>query len=67
MLDSGDFPWRVVLALSIAALRFSVDFDWWNGVEGLGARLDELCVRSREPDAWTIRVYTWDTKISGAK
>jgi hypothetical protein len=25
MLDSGDFPWHVVLALSNAALRFSVD------------------------------------------
>jgi hypothetical protein len=25
MLDSGAFPWRVVLALSNAALRFSVD------------------------------------------
>ena len=21
-----------MLALSIAALRFSIDFDWWNGV-----------------------------------
>jgi hypothetical protein len=58
MLDSGAFPWRVVLALSIAALRFSVDFDWWNGVEGLGAWLDELCVRSHEPDAWIIRDYS---------
>ena len=56
-----------MLALLNAALRFSVDFDWWNGVEGLGARLDELCVWSHEPDAWTIGVYTWDTKISGAK
>ena len=67
MLDSRDFPWCIVLALSIATLRFNVDFDWWNGVEGLGARLDELCVRSREPDAWRIRVYTWDTNIKGAK
>jgi hypothetical protein len=67
MLDSGDFPWHVVLALLIAALSFSVDFDWWNGVEGLGARLDELCVQSSEPDAWTIGVYTWDTRISDAK
>ena len=67
MLDSGDFPWRVVLALSNVALRFSVDFDWWNGVEGLGTWLDELCVRSCEPDAWTIRVYTRDTKINDAK
>ena len=67
MLDSGAFPWHIVLALSISALIFSVDFDWWNGVEGLGARLDELCVRSRDADAWTIRVYTWDTNISGAK
>ena len=25
MLDSGTFPWRVVLALSNVALRFSVD------------------------------------------
>jgi hypothetical protein len=49
MLDSGAFPWCVVLALSIVALRFSIYFDWWNGVEGLGARLDELGVRSREP------------------
>jgi hypothetical protein len=31
MLDSGDFPWRVVLALSNAALRFSID--WSGGVE----------------------------------
>ena len=56
-----------MLALSNVALRFSVEFDWWNGVEGLSARFDELCVQSREPDAWTIRVYTWDTKISNAK
>ena len=56
ILDSGAFPWCVVLALSIVALRFSVDFDWWNGVEGLGAQLNELCVQSREPDAWTIGV-----------
>ena len=58
MLDSEVFPWRVVLALSIAALRFSVDSDWWNGVEGLVARLDELCVRSHEPDAWIIGDYS---------
>ena len=58
MLDSRDFPWRVVLVLSIAALRFSVDFDWQNGVEGLGARLDELCVRSHVPDAWIIGDYS---------
>jgi hypothetical protein len=58
MLDSEAFPWRVVLALSIAALRFSVEFDWWNGVEGLGARLDELSVRSHEPDASIIRDYS---------
>jgi hypothetical protein len=25
MLDSGSFPWNVVLALSNAALRFSID------------------------------------------
>jgi hypothetical protein len=25
MLDSGDFPWHVVLALSNATLRFSID------------------------------------------
>jgi hypothetical protein len=56
-----------VLALSNVALRFSIDFDWWNGVEGLGAWLDELCVRSREPDAWTIGVYTWDTNINSDK
>jgi hypothetical protein len=58
MLDSGAFPWRVVLALSIAALRFSIDFDWWNGVEGLGTWIDELCVRSHEPDSWIIRDYS---------
>ena len=56
-----------MLALSNAALRFNIDFDWWNGVEGLDTWLDELCVRSREPDAWKIRVYTWDTKISNTK
>jgi hypothetical protein len=58
MLDSRDFPWRVVLALSIAALIFSIDFDWWNGVEGLDTCLDELCVRSHEPDAWIIEDYS---------
>ena len=47
-----------MLVLSNAALRFSIDFDWWNEVEGLGAWLDELCVQSCEPDAWTIGVYT---------
>jgi hypothetical protein len=47
-----------VLALSIAALRFSVDFDWWTGVEGLGAWLDELCVRSRDLGAWIIGDYS---------
>jgi hypothetical protein len=31
MLDSGAFPWRVVLALSNVALRFSVD--WTGGME----------------------------------
>jgi hypothetical protein len=25
MLDSGAFPWRIVLALSIVALRFVID------------------------------------------
>ena len=43
-----------MLALSIAALRFSIDFDWWNGVEGLGAWLNELCVRSHELGTWII-------------
>jgi len=57
VLDLGAFPWHVVLALSISALRFSVDFDWWNGVEGLGAWLNELCVRSRELGAWIIGDY----------
>jgi hypothetical protein len=47
-----------VLALSNAALSFSVDFDWWKGVEGLGARLDELCVRSCEFGAWIIGDYS---------
>jgi hypothetical protein len=51
-----------VLASSNVALRFSVDFDWLNGVGGLGTWLDELCVWSRDPDAWTIGVYTWDTR-----
>jgi hypothetical protein len=27
-------------------------------MKGLDDWLDELCVRSREPDAWIIRVYT---------
>jgi hypothetical protein len=27
-------------------------------MKGLDDWLDELCVRSREPDTWTIRVYT---------
>ena len=47
-----------MLALSNVALRFSIDFDWWNGVEGLGARLDELCVRSRELGTWIIKDYS---------
>jgi hypothetical protein len=36
----------------------ALGFDWWNGMKGLDDWLDELCVRSREPDAWIIRVYT---------
>ena len=47
-----------MLVLSNVALRFSVEFDWWNGVEGLGAWLDELCVRSRELGAWIIGDYS---------
>ena len=47
-----------MLALSNVALIFSIDFDLWNGVEGLGTWLDELRVRSCEPDAWKIGVYT---------
>jgi hypothetical protein len=58
MLHSRDFPWRVVLALSNVALRFSIEFDWWNGVEGIGARLDDLCVRSRELGIWIIGDYS---------
>jgi hypothetical protein len=58
MLDSGDFPWPVVLAVSNATLIFSINFDWWNGVEGLGAWLDELCVGSRELSAWIIKYYS---------
>jgi hypothetical protein len=36
----------------------ALGFDWWNGMKGLGDWLDELCVRSRELDAWIIGVYT---------
>ena len=46
------------VGIVVFSLRFSIDFDWWNGVEGLGAWLDELCVRSRELGAWIIGDYT---------
>jgi hypothetical protein len=46
-----------VLALPNVALRVSVDFDWWNGVEGPGAWLDELCVQSHELGTWIIGDY----------
>ena len=36
----------------------ALGFDWWNGMEGLGDWLDELCVRSRELDAWIIGDYS---------
>jgi hypothetical protein len=36
----------------------ALGFDWWNGMKGLDDWLDELCVRSRELDAWIIGVCT---------
>ena len=32
----------------------ALGFDWWNGMKGLDDSLNELCVRSREPDAYTL-------------
>jgi hypothetical protein len=34
----------------------ALGFDWWNGMKGIDDWLDDLCVRSRELDAWIIGV-----------